>query len=370
MRWWVRPQLVPAGRMDYQGYEAMSIINQMLRDLDARGTAPAAAPSTSARRVSSGGRLVGVAALVGSVGVCGVAAYLMMRDEPLRAPEKRDGLAQPRVADDSAVATAAKPVAPPVSRPLKTHQPTAHARELPATDALTGAKGHDRAHKPPEPHAQATQASSAIAPSLTPVLSRPVSVSKVPAPSPEIEAQQLFDDAQAMQRAGNTADAINFYQQALARNPSMQQARLALAALLRDSGRSDEALALLQAGYALRAHPAIAVMAGRMLADLGQREDALVWLARARDNLRPADLALMGALNAQLQRHDESIHAYQRALVSNPAQGGWLLGLGVSLEAAGRLDEARTAYRDALEHGRFKPEVEKFLRERSHALNP
>jgi hypothetical protein len=43
---------------------------------------------------------------------------------------------------------------------------------------------------------------------------------------------------------------------------------------------------------------------------------------------------------------------------------GWLLGLSLALEAQGRLEEARMAYRIALERGQFKPEAPRFLRER------
>jgi Flp pilus assembly protein TadD len=52
-------------------------------------------------------------------------------------------------------------------------------------------------------------------------------------------------------------------------------------------------------------------------------------------------------------------------LVADPSQGGWLLGLGLAFEAQGLIEEARTAYRNALERGQFKPEVILFLRERS-----
>ncbi len=73
----------------------------------------------------------------------------------------------------------------------------------------------------------------------------------------------------------------------------------------------------------------------------------------------------MGALLSQENRHEEASLAYQRALAAEPDQGGWLLGLGLALEAQGRVEEARMTYRNALERGQFKPEVMRFLRERS-----
>jgi MSHA biogenesis protein MshN len=183
--------------------------------------------------------------------------------------------------------------------------------------------------------------------------------------SPEAEAQQLYDEAQMLRRSGRSEAAIGKYRQALERKPGMVGAHIQLAKLLQEGGQADAALSLLKAGYEQRAEDGLAVAAGRLLADLGQRDEALDWLTRGQAGLRPADHALMGALLSQAQRHEEASRAYQRALAADPGQGGWLLGLGLALEAQGRIEEARVAYRNALERGQFKPEVIRFLRERS-----
>jgi len=190
-------------------------------------------------------------------------------------------------------------------------------------------------------------------------------VKKLTELSPEAEAQQHYDDAQTLRRAGKLDAAMARYRQVLERNPGMTSARIQLARLLQERGQADAALSLLKAGYEQRAEDGLAVAAGRLLADLGQRDEALDWLTRGQTGLRPADHALMGALLSQAQRHEEASRAYQRALAADPGQGGWLLGLGLALEAQGLTEEARVAYRNALERGQFKPEVIRFLRERS-----
>jgi MSHA biogenesis protein MshN len=192
----------------------------------------------------------------------------------------------------------------------------------------------------------------------------PAVVKKMTVLSPEAEAQQHYDDAQVLHRAGKYDAAIGKYRQALERNPGMTSARIQLARLLQEKGQVDAALSLLRTGYEQRADDGLAIAAGRLLADLGQRDAALDWLQRGQAGLRPADHALMGALLSQALRHEEASRAYRRALAADPGQGGWLLGLGVALEAQGRLEEARTAYRNALDRGQFKPEVIQFLRER------
>jgi MSHA biogenesis protein MshN len=200
--------------------------------------------------------------------------------------------------------------------------------------------------------------------------SEPAVVKNMAVPSPEGEAQQNYDDAQVLHRAGKADAAMGKYRHALERNPGMAAARLQLARLLQEAGQVDAAVALLKAGFELRPDDRLAIAAGRLLADLGQREAALDWLQRGQAGLRPADHALMGALLSQAHRHEEASRAYQRALAVDAGQGGWLLGLGLSLEAQGRVDEARTAFRSALDHGQFKPEVTQFLRERSGFPGP
>jgi MSHA biogenesis protein MshN len=193
----------------------------------------------------------------------------------------------------------------------------------------------------------------------------PASVRKVMLLTPEAEAQQYYDEAQALRRAGKLDAAMGKYRQALERNPAMTGARLQLVRLLQDKGQVDAALALLKAGYELRADDGLAIAAGRLLADRGQRESALDWLQRGQSSWRPADHALMGALLSQAHRYEEASRAYRQALAADPGQGGWLLGLGLALEAQGRLEEARMVYRNALERGQFKPEVIRFLQEHS-----
>ncbi len=56
----------------------------------------------------------------------------------------------------------------------------------------------------------------------------------------------------------------------------------------------------------------------------------------------------LGALYAQAGRYDEAAEAARAAIAWNPVPGGYHLKLGEYLEAAGRADEARAAYFEAL----------------------
>ncbi|KVW93358.1 tetratricopeptide repeat protein [Thiobacillus denitrificans] len=359
----------------------MSVINQMLRELDARGATSSASPAASTGTVRVNRRQAGL--ILGGLGLlaAGAAAIFWMLPLAPKAVEASDAPVIARLeAAATPVATMPAQVAPAIqAEPVMQDAPQAVIAAPPAEPAIAAPVQPQVAMSVREAmQAQAEQPLPAAPKPSIPVQSavppmaqaEPAVVKKMTELSPEAEAQQYYDDAQALRRAGKLGAAIDKYRQALERNPGMTNARTQLARLLQESGQADAALSLLKAGFEQRADDGLAIATGRLLGDLGQRDEALAWLARGQAGLRPADHALMGALLSQAQHHEEASRAYQRALAADPNQGGWLLGLGLALEAQGRVDEARMAYRSALERGQFKPEVIQFLRERSGVPAP
>lgn len=349
----------------------MSIINQMLRELDARGAVVNETPVVHARLPVKQNRwglpvAAGVLLLAGGVG------YWMLTG----APDKPMPSASVVPVIQKAV-PATRVVAPPVEKSVS-QSPHAEpvgiteksklsaipsiqmATSLPIDTPLAAPK--------PEPSIQQPTAVPAQSQAESVEIKKSTVIKNLAVLTPEAEAQQFYEDAQTLRRAGKSEAAVGKFQQALERDPGMRPARLQLAGLLQGSGQPDAALRVLKAGYEQQPNDTLAIAVGRMLADQGQRDEALIWLERGRAGLRPADFALMGALLSQTQRFDESAKAYQRALIADPDQGGWLLGLGLALEALGRMDEARATYRKALEHGEFKPEVIEFLQKKTGKL--
>jgi MSHA biogenesis protein MshN len=354
----------------------MSVINQMLRELDARGGAASDAPEGPIRapvNARNSGKLVAAGLLLAVV--AGVGYWVVTTgapDQPM--PQEPLISALPRLDVAPAPTVVATPVEhkvlPPVLPAPRVEAVQAPEKQIPSAIPLIQ-MATSLSVDPSQPPAKAEPAIQQVA--ILPVQAhaeppadakKSSVIKKMTELSPEAEAQQFYEDAQTLRRAGKREAAVGKCRQALARDPGMRPARLQLAGLLQDSGQVDEALQVLKTGYEQQPNDTLAIAAGRMLADQGQRDEALNWLMRGRAGLRPADFALMGALLSQLQRFDEAVKAYQRALASDPNQGGWLLGLGLALESLGRMEEARATYRKALERGEFKPDVIEFLQKK------
>jgi MSHA biogenesis protein MshN len=355
----------------------MSIINQMLRDLDARGASsneqPATAHDALPERNGPSTRMVATLLVLALAG--GLAGYILLSDTPDKESSPVVVAAvQPRVTSPGLVADPKPlPVLPVPPVPVEEHdkpsaplvEPVANPVPVPAELKPLEVPAVQVARPPVESKQSTIQAiRSAPVPAPASVIAEPSVVKKMAELTPEMEARQLHDDAQALRRAGKIEAAMSNYRLALERQPGMRSARIQLARLMQDSGQPDAAFSLLKAGYDQKPDDGLAIAAGRLLADQGRREEALNWLERGRDGLRPADHALMGALQSQTLRYEAAVKSYQRALAADPNQGGWLLGLGLAQEAMGRIEDAHVTYRNALDRGEFKPDVVNFLRQK------
>ena len=353
----------------------MSVINQMLRELDARGGAANEAPEVAihvpVNRRDSGklvaaGLLLAIASGVGYWVVTGRSDQQLPPAPLLPAQGRLDAAPAPHAVVPPVVHKVLPSVLPAprveAGHAPEKQQPSAIPLIQMATSLSVDPSQPSVKAEPAIQQGVALPVQAHAEPADT---NKSAVIKKMTELSPEAEAQQFYEDAQTLRRAGKPEAAVGKYRQALARDPGMRPARLQLAGLLQESGQIDEALQVLKTGYEQQPNDTLAIAAGRMLADQEQRDEALNWLVRGRAGLRPADFALMGALLSQLQRFDESVKAYQRALAADPNQGGWLLGLGLALESLGRMDEARAAYRKALERGEFKPDVIEFLQKKS-----
>ncbi len=147
--------------------------------------------------------------------------------------------------------------------------------------------------------------------------------------------------------SGNLEGAVAALKQALVLNPQDTVVATMLAADLTQSGRAQEALALLEP-WASRAEPDLDVLVTRALAAarLGRGAEALAALGRARE-LDPSSarvLMALGSVRLTGGERDEARAAFEQALVQNPSAAQAESALAIMAGEEGRADEARERF--------------------------
>lgn len=282
----------------------MSLVNKMLRDLDAR--APHAANDTvvpslvvTAPTRDPAGKRAWVAALVSIVAVgAALGAWRWWPDQTPAAIE---------------APASAGPVLPAAASPPIASAPKAPARARPVSNAPARA-----------PSAETI----AIAP----------------------QEMDRFEAAVAALRDGDPARAEALFRELLASRPNHVRARELLAGLYVETGRMTEAIALLDRGLALaRGHRGMSLLLARLLTEQGEETRARTILDGALTaHAADADLnALAAALDARAGRNEQALAHYRAALTARPGDGRMWLGLGIALEALGERRDARDAFQRA-----------------------
>lgn len=185
-------------------------------------------------------------------------------------------------------------------------------------------------------HAAATAASERPAAEITAIVSRP----STPDAALEARAGELI-------ARGRSVEAMSLLTQLLEQSPEHANARATLVALQAESGRRDLALRTLLTGVEFEPMR-FAVAAARLQAELGEPGAALVTLDRVPQSGRNAGHeALAGGLAQRTGDHPRAVDAFQRALRTPNAPAVWWAGLAVSLEAIDQPAAALAAFRRA-----------------------
>ncbi|MBZ6074112.1 tetratricopeptide repeat protein [Aeromonas schubertii] len=172
---------------------------------------------------------------------------------------------------------------------------------------------------------------------------------------------------------GDMAEAERQYVDLLELQPQQVAPRKQLAALLYGQGRLEEANRLLEEG--VRRHPTepdFRLLLARLALATGQQSQALNWLAGARPPL-PGNLdyyATWAGVAQELGHTGEARDLYLQLLRSKPDEGRWWLGLGVAEERLGNGARALDAYRSAQLHGGLGDASSQWLGQRIAALTP
>lgn len=334
----------------------MSLINQMLQDLEKRRSEqaeehslPAEARAVAEASKPRSGTWLAVALVL--VALIAVFAWQLQRAP---SPSRKVAL-QPTL--KPALPPAAKPVpeaAPQPPAPVAV--PAAPAPVQPASEAAAPKEARKEPEKKKEP--QAARKPKPL----------PAEISKQPSePTPQQQAEEQYRRAVSLLQQGRVQDAQTQLASALQLDPFHVTARQALVGLLVEGRRYVQAERLLEEGLQIDpSQQEFAVMLARLQVERGDLRSALELLQRtlpyAENN--PEYHAFMAALLQRVERHQEAAEQYRAALRLVPQSGTWWMGLGISLQADNQLAQAQEAFRRAKASNTLNPELQAFVDQR------
>jgi MSHA biogenesis protein MshN len=384
---------------------AMSLINSMLRDLDARRSdghgvscyesQVRAVPAKEAmhRRtwmVLAGGIVLLVAAVLLGSRVWHVFTL------PWLAPGPKAATTVARVAAAASVPGTLPPhqlplppigaTSIPTALPLSMMPPPASQPETPviiaikpdvaavnaSKTALTAAEQPKETQQVKSATRAAKAASSSaneMLPTAQPVLkesgAQPVLVKKqIKEPTLLQSADNRYAAALELLEQGKQIAAIEELQQALHMNARHESARQALMSTLLNIGRKEEAMKLARDGLAEQpALPNIAIMLARLQVEQGELRPAINTLQRSLPY--GADQteyqALLAALLQRDEQHKQAVEHYLLALQRTPGAGTWWMGLAISYQALLMPTEAQQAFKRAKSTNTLNAELNAFV---------
>lgn len=369
----------------------MSLINQMLKDIDKRQgvhattfadsaglrlDVPRQAATSPTKRALLGG---GLAVVLVAAGVYGIRQW-----SAPAAPQILAVAPAPVVVAPAPVAVPTPAPTPVAVEPVKTVQAPSPVGGGALAPAARPAESERKPERKPEP-APVQEPVKALAPAV-PLPPEPVAKTapRKDAPVPAVaalgtvsrqlsveqRADNAYREAVTLLRQGRSADAQKLLHSSLADWSGHQEARLLLARVLVDEGRLGEAKTVLAEGVTLRPQTFQFHSALAQAQLMGKEIDAAVLtlergLPAAGDN--PEYQALMAAALQQQARHSEAVQHYVTALRQLPDTPNWLVGLGVSLQAMNNLNGAAEAYQRALDLG-LPASLGQFAREKLSQL--
>lgn len=185
------------------------------------------------------------------------------------------------------------------------------------------------------------------------------------------QAENEFRKANGLLQQGRIDEALGGYETALQLDPGNDAARQALVVLLLQNNRNADAERVLQDGLKHNIkHSGFAMLLARIQIDRDASWSALLTLQKTLPYAeRQADYqAFIAALLQRLNRHKEAVMHYQAAVQLSPNSGVWWMGLGISLKALQRNEEARTAFKHALELHTLNTDLQAFVTQQMRGL--
>jgi MSHA biogenesis protein MshN len=213
---------------------------------------------------------------------------------------------------------------------------------------------------------------------------RPLAANTEPDDSQEMENPELLKKISPLQRAeseflkanlavqeGRMNEALKGYESALLVDPTFKPARRAWVSALVSLKRNDEAEQVLRRGLKRDSHDVtFAMMLARLQVERDAVPEALETLQKTLPHAEDHSdyRSFVAALLQRLGRHEEAVAHYRAALKISPNNGVWWMGLGISLQALQRTEEARETYQRALATNSLNPQLQAFVQQKLKEL--
>ena len=166
--------------------------------------------------------------------------------------------------------------------------------------------------------------------------------------TPLQQSKRAFSRAQKLLARGDLREAMHALRTVLELNAGYARARIQLATLYYRKNRTADARQLLAEGHLLDPSDAdIATVYAQLQADAGDYQPALETLDEPlkQGTAGPDVYALAASLHYQLKQFGSAASRYREALSRQPGQGIWWMGLAVTLEHDQQPGQALVAYR-------------------------
>ena len=343
----------------------MSIINQTLRALDARQPDPASPPVSPRPAAIAKQRRTSLWIVAAALPFAGAGIWLVSRPaeslpQPRAGVTQRAVMPQATIPAPSRVPASTSAVPPRMRAPAKAQAAPVVAESRPKSPDLNAGQNQSASARPAKPSAVPPTTKVSIPTEKPPVIRK-----EDTQPTIEEQAEDRYRKALTLIQKDRENQARPLLEEALELSPGHVAARETLAALLSDAGQNQEAEAVLRAGRALNPdHAWFALSLARLQAARGDTEGAVATLQSGRGGrgVNAEYHATLAALLVRLKQYPEAARQYEQALKLQPGQGTWWMGLGLSMEAQGKGDEARSAYRRALKADNLPDKFEEFVR--------
>lgn len=352
----------------------MSLINQMLRDLEER-RATATEPRNLQREIRPLPKAATTprwpwAVALATLGGMGGAYWLLQPSVNVFPSVQRPAVVSPHPPTATVPPLPAAAVLPPPTETVEGNESLRLAVALketpPELPAPVGApSAGDRLPTAQEAAPVSTASKQAALPKEVPVVPKVPLVEgviekTVPTVTPRDRAEGEFRRAQAALAGGQVDEGADLLAAVLRLDPAHIPARQALIRTYLESHRQDAAETALREGLeVLPAQIGWATSLARLQVERNDLAAAQATLVRhaVQGSRSPDYLGFLGHIQHRLGRYPDAVASYQGAIRISPSDGRWWLGLGLAQEADGHGSEARESFRRALATGNLALEL-------------